>query len=78
MIVPKSILEPSAFHSIVLNAFELSATCRDIFLLCDMQDYTVTETGTILGISECEVSDRLVEARQELNKRMHYGRPVSC
>jgi len=75
---PKLVPVPGAFQGIVLNAFELSASCRDVFLLCDMQDYTIAETGTILGISECEVSDRLVQARRELNKRMHYGRPVSC
>jgi len=71
-------VEPGAFQRIVLTAFELSTQCRNVFLLCDMQSYTIAETGAILGISEPEVSARLVQARRELNKRMHDGRPASC
>jgi DNA-directed RNA polymerase specialized sigma24 family protein len=44
-----TVLEPGTFERIVLTAFELSPEHREVFFLCDMQDFTIAETGTILG-----------------------------
>lgn len=72
-----TVLEPGTFERIVLTAFELSPEHREVFFLCDMQDFTIAETGTILGISDLEVATRLTRARQEMGKRMR-GRAGSC
>jgi len=73
----QAVLEPITFQRIVLTAFELSPEYREVFFLCDMQDFTIAETGTILGINEVEVTSRLAKARHEMYKRMR-GRVASC
>jgi DNA-directed RNA polymerase specialized sigma24 family protein len=49
---PASGLEkPGAFQCTILRAFELPKVYRDVFLLKEVQGYTLAEIAAILGIS---------------------------
>jgi DNA-directed RNA polymerase specialized sigma24 family protein len=62
--------EQDALHAIVLQAFILPAAFRKVFLLCDIQGFTINEAATILEISAAAVSARLDRARRLLAARI--------
>ena len=62
--------DQDALERIVMHAFALSSTFRRVFLLCDIQGYTVVEAAATLGISPAAVSARLERARREVNVRL--------
>ena len=62
--------EPGAFQCAVLRAFELPKGCRDVFLLKEIQGYTLGEIAAILGISIDTALGRLKSAHREIG---HLG-----
>ena len=65
---------PGAFQCAILRAFELPDGYRDVFLLKEIQGYTLTEIAAILGISIDTALARLKIARREIG---HPGDPNS-
>ena len=61
---------PGAFQCAVLRAFELPKGYRDVFLLKEIQGYTLAEVAAILGISIDTAMARLRSAHREIG---HLG-----
>jgi len=57
--------EPS-FQLTMLRAFLLPVACRDVYVLKDIQGYTLPEVATVLGISKDEATKHLRRARREM------------
>jgi DNA-directed RNA polymerase specialized sigma24 family protein len=50
----------------MLRAFLLPGACRDVYVLKDIQGYTLPEVASVLGISKDEVTKHLRRARREM------------
>ena len=61
---------PVALRCAVLRAFGLPKGYRDVFLLKEIQGYTLAEIAAILGISIDTVAGRLKSAHREIG---HLG-----
>ncbi len=59
-------LQPGSFQCSLLRAFELPKAYRDVFLLKDIQGYTLAEIAGILKISIDTALQRLKRARREV------------
>lgn len=57
---------PGAFQCAILRAFGLPEGYRDVFLLKEIQGYTLAEIAAILGISIDTAAARLKVARYEI------------
>jgi DNA-directed RNA polymerase specialized sigma24 family protein len=55
---------------VVLHAFALRRHFRDVFLLCEIQEMTVSEAAAILNVSAAVVEARLRRARREIGNRV--------
>jgi DNA-directed RNA polymerase specialized sigma24 family protein len=62
--------EQDALQKIVMHAFSLRPAFRRVFLLCDIQGFTVARAAAILGLSNAAVRTRLYRARREMNVRL--------
>jgi DNA-directed RNA polymerase specialized sigma24 family protein len=62
--------ELDAFQRIVMHALSLRPAFRRVFLLCDIQGFTVARAAAILGISPAAVRTRLYRARREMDVRL--------
>jgi len=58
--------EKPSFQLTMLRAFLLPVACRDVYVLKDIQGYTLPEVATVLGISKDEVTKHLRRARREM------------
>jgi DNA-directed RNA polymerase specialized sigma24 family protein len=58
--------EPGAFQCMLLRAFELPKTYREVFLLKEIQGHTLAEIAAILGITIDTALVRLKRARHEI------------
>jgi DNA-directed RNA polymerase specialized sigma24 family protein len=54
-------------QAVLMHALQLRRSCREVFLLCDMQRHSVTEAAAILGISRSAAKRRLLLARQRMD-----------
>ena len=61
---------PGTFQCLLLRAFELPKSDRDVFLLQEIQGYSLTEIAAMLGISIDTATVRLKRARREIG---HLG-----
>ena len=67
---PASGLEdPGAFQCTILRAFELPKAHREVFLLKEIQGYTLAEIAAFLGVSISTVSARWKRARRDILPR---------
>ena len=62
--------KPGAFQRTLLRALELPKAYREVFLLKEIQGYTLAEIAATLGISIDAVGVRWERARREL---VHLG-----
>ena len=60
---------PGAYQCTILRAFELRKGYRDVFLLKEIQGYTLPEIAAMLGISIDTVLARLKSAHREIGHR---------
>ncbi len=58
--------QPGAFQRALLRAFELPKAYRDVFVLTDIQGYTLPEIASMLRISTGTARARLKRARREV------------
>jgi DNA-directed RNA polymerase specialized sigma24 family protein len=59
---------PTEFQKTVMRAFDLDALSREVFLLCDVQGFTLREAAFVLGISRDTAEARLENARRDLSQ----------
>jgi RNA polymerase sigma-70 factor (ECF subfamily) len=72
--IPSELLEEDDVRQAVENAINsLSPMFREVLTLRDMQNLTIKETATILGISEGAVKTRLHRARLLLRDSLAPG-----
>jgi RNA polymerase sigma factor (sigma-70 family) len=65
--------EPGAFQRALLRAFELPKAYRDVFVLTDIQGYTLPEIASMLRISPRTAQSRLERARREIGSVVDYA-----
>jgi RNA polymerase sigma factor (sigma-70 family) len=58
--------EQASFQLTLLRAFQLPPACRDVFVLKDIQGYTLPEVAAALGITKDVVTKHLRRARREM------------
>ncbi|MGA8674805.1 MAG: sigma-70 family RNA polymerase sigma factor [Candidatus Acidiferrales bacterium] len=72
--IPSELLESDEIRQALQNAINsLSSTYREIVNLRDMQDLSIKETATVLGIPEASVKTRLHRARLLLRDALAPG-----
>jgi DNA-directed RNA polymerase specialized sigma24 family protein len=59
-------------QAVLMHALQLRRRCREVFLLCDIQQHSVAEAAAILGISRAAASRRLYRARRRMNDVIEY------
>ena len=55
-------------QAVLMHALQLRRSCREVFLLCDIQRHSVTEAAAILGISRSAAERRLLLARRRMDE----------
>ena len=65
--------EPGAFQCLLLRAFQLPRTYREVFLLNEIQGHTIAEIAAILGITVDTALVRLKRARREIGDWKNSG-----
>ncbi len=61
----------SEIQRIVVQALEgLRPNCRTVFVLCDVEDFSIEETAKALGISIAAAKSRLFRARMALRQKL--------
>jgi RNA polymerase sigma-70 factor (ECF subfamily) len=69
--IPSAALEQKEIWEAVHRALQsVSPSCREVFVLRDIQHFTVPETAAILGISEANVSLRNHRARLQMREHL--------
>jgi RNA polymerase sigma-70 factor (ECF subfamily) len=69
--IPSAALEQQEIWEAVHRAIQsLSPICREVFVLRDIQHFTVPQTAVILGISEANVSVRNHRARLQMREHL--------
>jgi predicted DNA-binding protein (UPF0251 family) len=53
-------------QAVVMHALQLRKECREVYLLCDIQGCSITETAATLGVSVDVVIRRLKRARDQM------------
>jgi len=65
--IPSSVLERKETREILLRAFEsLPRIYREVFVLRDVEELSISETAKVLGIQEVNVKTRLSRARMKM------------
>jgi DNA-directed RNA polymerase specialized sigma24 family protein len=59
-------------QAMLMHALQLRRSCREVFLLCDVQKHTLMEAALILGISHVTAKRRLFSARQRMHEAIEH------
>ena len=65
-LMEKRTISSAVMQVVLLHAFQLQRGCREVFLLCDVQRYSLAEAVLILGISQAKAERRLRLARRRM------------
>jgi len=55
-------------QAVLMHALQLRRNCREVFLLCEIQRYSVAEAAAILGVSRSAAKRRLLLARRRMDE----------
>lgn len=55
-------------QAVLMHALQLPRSCREVFLLCDIQRHSVSEAAVILGINRTLAHRRLHLARRRMDE----------
>ena len=55
-------------QAVLMHALQLRKSCREVFLLCDIQRHSLAEAAHILGISRAAAVRRLRLARRRMDE----------
>jgi len=58
-------------QAVLMHALQLRRSCREVFLLCDIQRHSVAEAAAILGISRDAAKRRLLLARRQMQRLLN-------
>jgi DNA-directed RNA polymerase specialized sigma24 family protein len=65
--VPKMHAFPAGvIQAVVMHALQLRPSSREVFVLCDIQGFSVAEAATLLGVSPEVANTRLKRARRQM------------
>jgi DNA-directed RNA polymerase specialized sigma24 family protein len=53
-------------QAVVMHALQLRRDCREVYVLCDIQGCSITETAASLGVTADVVVGRLKRARKQM------------
>jgi RNA polymerase sigma-70 factor (ECF subfamily) len=72
--IPSEALEKRQLRQALSRALaSLTPKLRQVFVLRDVQHFTITETGRLLGIKESAVKTRLLRARLQMRDALAPG-----
>jgi len=54
-------------QAVLMHALQLRRSCREVFLLCDIQRHSLSDAASILGISQAVAKRRLQLARRRMD-----------
>jgi DNA-directed RNA polymerase specialized sigma24 family protein len=54
-------------QAVLMHALQLGRSCREVFLLCDIQRHSISDAASILGISQVVAKRRLQLARRRMD-----------
>ena len=61
-------IQSGVMQAVLMHALQLPRSCREMFLLCDVQWHSVSEAAMILGISTTLANRRLQQARGRMDE----------
>jgi predicted DNA-binding protein (UPF0251 family) len=64
----QSTIPSGVMQAVLMHALQLRRSCREVFLLCDIQRHSISEAAEIVGISRATANRRLRLARQRMNE----------
>jgi len=64
----QSTIPSGVMQAVLMHALQLRRSCREVFLLCDIQRHSISEAAEILGISRASANKRLRSARQRMSE----------
>lgn len=64
----QSTIPSGVMQAVLMHALQLRRSCREVFLLCDIQRHTISQAAEILGVRREVVHKRLRLARQRMNE----------
>jgi DNA-directed RNA polymerase specialized sigma24 family protein len=59
-------------QAVLMHALQLRPSCREVFLLCDIQRHSIAEAAAILGISQTVAKRRLHLARRRMDEVIEH------
>ena len=65
-------ISSGVMQAMLMHALQLRRSCREVFLLCDVQQHSLTEAALILGISHVTAKRRLLSARQRMHEAIEH------
>lgn len=68
----KQDIPSGVMQAVLMHALQLRRNCREVFLLCDIQQHSLSEAATILGISRPAAKRRLLLARRRMNEVIEH------
>jgi predicted DNA-binding protein (UPF0251 family) len=64
----QSTIPSGVMQAVLMHALQLRRSCREVFLLCDIQRHSISGAAEILGISRAAANKRLRSARQRMSE----------
>ena len=64
----KQPIPSGVMQAVLMHALQLRPSCREVFLLCDIQRHSIAEAAAILGISRNAAKRRLYLARRRMDE----------
>jgi DNA-directed RNA polymerase specialized sigma24 family protein len=64
----ESTIPSGVIQAVLMHALQLRRSCREVFLLCDIQQHSIGEAAAILGISRNAAKRRLDLARRRMDE----------
>src|SRR5580700_5150091 len=61
-------MSSGVMQAVLMHALQLRRSCREVFLLCDIQRHSVAEAAAILGITRNAAKRRLLLARRRMDE----------
>jgi len=66
--VEQTAIPSGVMQAVLMHALQLPRSCREVFLLCDIQRHSISEAAEILGISRAAANKRLRLARRRMDE----------
>jgi len=71
-LIKEGTVSSGVMQAMLMHALQLRRSCREVFLLCDIQQHTLREAAVILGISHVTAKRRLLSARRRMHEAIEH------